>query len=444
MYNQSAGSMYEEIEAERLKKEHHKKVIIRRIIAIALLSLVVVYLVLLFIDTRRFKKGEYPLITIGINTKEYDDGHVTTYYSIGWIFRYYERETIKDAEIAPFYSKIRLDNVLKRVNDPNLPEVEKDFVIPDNPLNQEKIGNVLFFYDGDNLLGNYACLLSESDCEISYSEQLGEESKKEPRVKMSIIDNRYVFITEYKNKDTKAEEKYVYLYDIVAKSFIAQYEGVRYTKVKDEKGYIDSSKYIIKKNGYWGIDQVIKGLVSNFEDYQYKYIKYDEDSSLYIFQKQNDRWAAFNAENKTFTKEISQEIDDLYLVDEKIYMITYEQEYNSKKDYRLFNQDGENVLSKNDIDNLVAYSNYLVYTNDGYLYVINYDGDELIKDIKIYLSSYEVNAKVKQYTVQENNGMLIIKVPQAVSSTHLVDEYYYELPSFKYKDKRTAQETISY
>src|SRR5574344_3076461 len=400
MFNQTAGSMYEEMENARLKKAHHHKIIVRRIIAILILIVIVAYLGLLLNDVKRYHDGLNPLIIVNQTTKEYDDGFVNTYYSLGWVFRYYNRETITESEIAPFWSKIRLDNVLKRVNDPNLPAIETDYEVPDNYNYYEKVSGVLFFYDTDkNLLGTYKCLLSEHDCEISYSAKLSDDPKDYSEItKMGIIDNRYVFITEYKNKDTDAQEKHVYLYDITAKNLIAEYQNVRYSKfLEDQKGYIDSAKYIVEKNNLWGLDQVIKGQVSNFEDYKYSYISYDETSGLYIFKNEDNTWLAFNANNRAYTKSISTQIRTIYVKNDKMYLITYTVDDAMKKNYLLYNQDGENVLTKSGIDDLTAYDTYLTYTNNDNLYLIDYDGKLLISDIKLYfdgdnMSSYHVHS----------------------------------------------------
>ena len=445
MFYGSSGSMYEEIEKNRLAKERKKKILLRRIIAIIILSLIVIYLSLLFIDTRRYKRGLNPLITISIKTKEYDDGYVKTYTSIGWVFRYYERETITDSELVSIFSKIRLDNVLKRNNDPNLPEPENDYEVPSNSTNDEKVDNVLFFYKDDTLLGTYACLLSKEDCEISYSDILEDDATNED-IKMGIIDSRYVFITEYKNKDTEAEEKHVYLYDINAKNYIAEYEGVRYTTISnDQKGYIDSSKYIVKKNGLWGIDQVIKGQVSNYLDYTNYYIKYSSETNLYIVKNNNKKWATYNAQTKEFTEEIPYKIENLYVVNGKTYFITYEKEYSSKKNYKLFNENGENVLNKDAIDNLVAYDTFLVFTNDNVLYIIDYDGNLLISGIPLFIEDWQENAKIKQYKISIKNDILQISVPQSTSTTHLVNEYYYYLADFTLQRQRlNVQETTTY
>ena len=311
MFTESSGSMYEEIENQRKQLLRKRKIMKRRILVIISLGLFVLYLGLLLNDIRRFHKGDKPLITISYKVKEYDDGKVETYTSLGWIFRYYLRETINQNEIAPIWSPIKKDKELNRqVFDENLPEIETNYTVPDNMGKKEKDKGVLFFYDKDeNLLGTYKCALSENDCEISYSGVQDEDKNVRPyNVKMSIFENRYVFITEYKNRYSTAQEKYVFLYDITAKHLIAGYQDVRYaTYDTDDKninhGYVDENRFIVMKNDKWGIDQVEKGRVSHFEEYQYYYINYDEETKLYIFETPKDnwgvnKWVAFDANKK--------------------------------------------------------------------------------------------------------------------------------------------------
>ena len=94
----------------------------KRIIEICLLVLFIGYLVLFLIDYNRSKNSEKPLIVVNTKEKEYDDGKVSEYFSLGWVYREYRRETITDNEIAPFWSKIKYDNELIRENEDNLPE----------------------------------------------------------------------------------------------------------------------------------------------------------------------------------------------------------------------------------------------------------------------------------------------------------------------------------
>ena len=124
-------------------------------------------------------------------------------------------------------------------------------------------------------------------------------------------------------------------------------------------------------------------------------------------------------------------------------MITYE-EVSGKRNYRLYNQEGVNVLAKENIDNLIAYDNYLTYVNDSILHIINYDGEELVDNIKIYLTETQQTSKIKQYTLNNKNNVLIIKVPTNNENTHIVDEYHYDTNTWELIKKINPQETISY
>ena len=96
MYNDSAGAMYEQQERNKNNLFHRRKVFRKRLCVVIFLFILLIYFIILLVDTNRYKNGLKPLITIKEEVKEYDDGTVTTYYSLGWVFREYNRETIKD------------------------------------------------------------------------------------------------------------------------------------------------------------------------------------------------------------------------------------------------------------------------------------------------------------------------------------------------------------
>ena len=448
MFNETSGSMYEELENKRLKKIRRRKIIIKRIITIMILLLIIIYLVLLLIDIRRFRNGENPLIITNTSIKEYDDGTVKSYYSIGWVFRYYDRETIKESEIAPFFSKIKMDNELIRKVDYDLPQVDTNYSVPKNESFNEKVDGVLFFYKNvyDNyaleynyeLLGTYKCILSESDCEITYSNPLDDDYRE---TKMGILHDRYVFITEYKNKDSKAEEKHIYLYDIVAKHLIAEYQDVRFSTTSDANkrksilGYDDSYRIIVKQNNYWGIDVIDKGNTKNFLDYKYRYVGFDQKNLVYILQDEDKKWLAYDTKNDKFTEPKKEKIESLYVKNDKMYIVTFtKEEKTGKKNYILFNQDGENVLTKENIDNLDIYDSFICYINDENLHLIDFDGKELIEPIKLYFTS--LYSSVKPYNVKFIGDLLIISTPKDRNTTHFTDEYHFDKTSYELKNTR--------
>lgn len=452
MFN-SSGSMYEEIEQNRLKKQRKKKILIRRIIAIALLLVLLAYLGILLNDIRRFHKGDLPLITISSNTKEYDDGRVETYYSLGWIFRYYYRETINTQEIAPFWAHIKADSELKRTAyDPNLPEVEKNYKVPSNGNKRDKVDGVLFFYDdNEKLLGTYKCILSERDCEVTnslYVEEYDDKTRK-TNVQMSYIENRYVFITEYKSKNTSVEEKYVYLYDMFAKHLIAQYQDVRYATTMEKEddsqtyGLIDTTRFIAKKDNYWGIDEVTKGQTTNFVNYEYKIINFDEETKLYILLNKQNKWIVYNPNTQVYTSPIDKTIESVHYKNGKAYIVAYEKVGYNKKNYYLYDEDGTNVLYKEDIDNLVAYDDFLIYAKGDTIYIINYDGQEAVESIKLYINLDDAYSnRVKPYSIEIIDKTLVISTPKDQERTHYTDVYYYDIQTLQLiKTRQNVKET---
>ena len=454
MFN-SSGSMYEEIEQNRLKKQRKKKIMTRRIIVIVVLVIFLTYLGILLNDIRRFHKGDLPLIVLKTDIDDnYDDGRVETYTSLGWVFRFYYRETINTTEIAPIWSKIQMKDVLNRTIDVNLPEVEKEYEIPSNINYREKIGSVLYFYnDEQKLLGTYKCLLSESDCEIAQSAYLQEYDKmqRNNNVRMDIINERYVFIAEYKSKGTSVEEKHVYLYDIKAKRLIAEYEDVRYVELltKDRENYketlggIDKTKYVCKKNGKWGIDDVDKGKVTNFIGYEYKLINFDLETRLYIFYTTENKWVIFDPNTKHKTAPIDKTIESVHYKNGKAYVVAYEIVNFDQKNYYLYDEDGNNLLYKENIDNLKAYDDFLVYGKDDYIYIVNYDGKEAADSIKLYINLNEsYNNSVKPYSVEIVGKTLKISTPHDQERTHFVDTYIYDIDTLDLvKTIRNAKET---
>ena len=302
----------------------------------------------------------------------------------------------------------------------------------------------MFFYNGEELLDTYKCLWSDYDCEIASSVIYADDENQYDQVKMGIIDNRYVFIREYRSRYTEVEESTIYLYDIKAKRLIAQYDDVRYSMIGDDnKGYIDSSKYIIKKNDKWGIDQVVKGKVTNYVDYLYDEINYDSDSKRYIFHDSNG-YLVYDAFNNTKTSYIPEAISDIYLVDNEVYMLTKvpnEEEYNSYF-YKVYNSSGTNVFSDDTILYLEIFSNFMVYIKNKEVYIVDFNGQKLNKEvIPIYFEMTDYG--VKPLYISLNGNELKISTPKESSKTHYTDEYYYNIEDFSLIRKREqVKETL--
>ncbi len=398
----------------------------RKIIEIILLILLLVYLILFVVDYFRAQDSTTPLIVLKTKEKEYDDGYVKEYISIGWIYREYRRETITDNEIAPFWSDIKMDDVLIRDNEDNLPEIETDYVIPNNPYKDDQINDVLFFYDENKeLLGTYKCLNSTDECHIAISKTLEYDNDSYQKYPMSIIESRYVFIDDYKNSNTPAEEQITYLLDLKANRIIAAYQSVRYATLKNELGLIDNSKYIVKKNDLWGIDQVIKGKVTNNTPFDYEYIKYEENTNLYLIKK--DKWQTLDANTSTMSAEFDNQITSTY-VSNNTYLIginIYDKN-TSKTSYNLYNLDGSSVINKDNIDYLDVFDDFILYTNNLKLYIIDYTGNDKIEPLTLYFNNYDGKyGSVLSYYLDINIDEIKITIPQRNYKDRKQNEYYY-------------------
>lgn len=403
----------------------------KRIIEICLLVLVIGYLILFLVDYNRSKNSEKPLIVINTKEKEYDDGKVTSYFSLGWVYREYRRETITDNEIAPFWSKIKYDNELIRENEDNLPELE-EYEIPSNPNKIAKFRSILYFYNEDELLGTYKCLNSEEDCEIAHHIGLEYDENPYANNQMNIIDNRYVFIDDYRSKNTPVEEKIVYLLDLKANRLIASYEGIRYNTLENELGNIDNSKYIVKKNGKWGIDQVILGKVTNKIPFEYDYINYDDNTKLYILMKDNE-WFTLNIETNEYSVPFDKPITATYKYDNNYVIgINFTDKNTLKTNYELYNLMGEKIINKDNIDYLDIYDNFIVYANNLELHIISYKGEDLIPSLKLYFNNYSERwNNIKSFYIEEDNDEVKITIPQKNSKERMQNEYFFNTTTWE-------------
>lgn len=440
MWNESSGSMYEQYEKVENAKRHRIIIIIKRTIAVVLIALIIAYLILLLIDYNRANNSKQPLITISSTVKNYDDGMVTTYYSLGYVYRVYNRSIIKDHRLEPFWSEIQADNVIGEVSDPNLPKIITKYDVPENAEKKENVNDVLFFYNSDTLLGTYKCLYT--GCEISYSMVLPDDNEITP-IKMGIIDNDDVFISEYENKGLDNEIKHIYLYSINSKKYLKEYQGIRYCDVSNGVGITDFTKYIAKLNDLWGIDTIVGTRITNYLDFKYDYIKHQIATNYYIL-KNNEGWALLNTSDKTISSKISDKIDVVYNLSGGLYMLNVVTTDNIKYSYRLFDKDGNKTLELTDISYLDVFEKYIIYVSNNIVYVVDFNGKSLIANpIKLYLTYTRSESGIQAFYANEINNNLVISTPKTNTATHYTDEYYYNLDDFSLiKTRLNVKETL--
>lgn len=441
MYDDSAGAMYEQEEYARKEALRRKKLLIRRIVVVSTILVVSLYTIFFLVDQSRFKKGQKPLITFKEVTKTYNDGTVTSRYGLGWVFREYNRESLLDTEMVPFWKRIRQDYDAATTVDSNLPQVVTGYEVPDNPDELEKVDGVIFLYDGGHLLDTYKCILSDTDCEIATSYLYSDEVSGMYDVKMNIVDKRYAFIREYQDKGTENEISYVLLYDIKNKQILAKYEDIHYSKRENGKGIIDSSKYIIKKNGLWGIDQVINGRVSNVLDYRYYGINFYFNSKKYVL-KSDEGYQIYDINANSFSNFITDKIEDIVGSGTNTFYTT-KTVNNDGVFYTLYNANTLESVLDNTASYIELHNGFIAYVRDNKLYLSDFSGNNLLdREIPLYFSNYN-GSGVKAFTVEILGNQLRIATPKTNEQTHYVTEYYFDSVTYSFiRTRENVKETV--
>ena len=441
MYDDSAGAMYEQEEYVRKEALRRKKLLIRRIVVVSTILVVSLYTIFFLVDQSRFKKGQKPLITFKEVTKTYNDGTVTSRYGLGWVFREYNRESLLDTEMVPFWKRIRQDYDAATTVDSNLPQVVTGYEVPDNPDELEKVDGVIFLYDGGHLLDTYKCILSDTDCEIATSYLYSDEVSGMYDVKMSIVDKRYAFIREYQNKGTENETSYVLLYDIKNKQILAKYEDIHYSKRENGKGIIDSSKYIIKKNGLWGIDQVINGRVSNVLDYRYYGINFYFNSKKYVL-KSDEGYQIYDINANSFSNFITDKIEDIVGSGTNTFYTT-KTVNNDGVFYTLYNANTLESVLEGTASYIELHNGFIAYVRDNKLYLSDFSGNNLLdREIPLYFNNYN-GSGVKAFTVEILGNQLRIATPKTNETTHYTTEYYFDSVTYSFiRTRENVKETV--
>ena len=441
MYDDSAGAMYEQEEYARKEALRRKKLLIRRIGVVSTILVVSLYTIFFLVDQSRFKKGQKPLITFKEVTKTYNDGTVTSRYGLGWVFREYNRESLLDTEMVPFWKRIRQDYDAATTVDSNLPQVVTGYEVPDNPDELEKVDGVIFLYDGGHLLDTYKCILSDTYCEIATSYLYSDEVSGMYDVKMSIVDKRYAFIREYQDKGTENETSYVLLYDIKNKQILAKYEDIHYSKRENGKGIIDSSKYIIKKNGLWGIDQVINGRVSNVLDYRYYGINFYFNSKKYVL-KSDEGYQIYDINANSFSNFITDKIEDIVGSGTNTFYTT-KTVNNDGVFYTLYNANTLESVLDNTASYIELHNGFIAYVRDNKLYLSDFSGNNLLdREIPLYFNNYN-GSGVKAFTVEILGNQLRIATPKTNEQTHYVTEYYFDSVTYSFiRTRENVKETV--
>jgi hypothetical protein len=176
----------------------------------------------------------------------------------------------------------------------------------ENPNKEFYYDNKLYFYDNNgDLIGKYECMfkncgyanevIEDDNYGINYYQSTGNYS--------NIIDNRYVFIADYKDEQTM-----VNLYDIKNDTSVSTYKLFKNYSIGIVNNY-----YIVETiTGLYGVIKIDKDSVENVLPFTYEYIALQNDLDLeqnklsadsFIVKKDN-KWYLTDINSAEFTEKM--------------------------------------------------------------------------------------------------------------------------------------------
>ena len=268
----------------------------------------------------------------------------------------------------------------------------------ENPNHAFKYEGKLYFYDGNTLLGTYACQGNVANCDISsssdnYPYSLNEK-KIEKNSRLPVIANRYVFI-----KDLDADKENILFYDLTLKQVLKKYKEIKNYGIGIANNY-----YILKDtDDFYGV-LAINNDFRLLLPFQYNYIgltnkmdsEEDKIASDIFAVLQNGKWTLIDINGATFTEPMQSEI------------FSYNSEYVVLKDNMTNTMqlvDYSNNILFNNFKYIDFYNKYVLFMdnfNNFYLYdmnerarVSNTYSISSIEDVELKLENNEIQIYIK-------------------------------------------------
>lgn len=241
--------------------------------------------------------------------------------------------------------------------------------IIDNPNHDFLYNGKLYFYNNEELLGTYICK-NTMHCDYATPQNVYEfnldEHKEEQLEKLTLIHNRYVFLTD--SVSPSSEDTEIVLFDLETNK-----EMGRYQEVKNYGVGIANDFYLAKNsNGLWGVLQFYDGVnlkipfmydyiaLANQQNYETKQIV----SNQFVVLKDNT-WYLIDENNKKLTDSFIDRIytyNDQYVVTtngSSMQLLTYSSRNRLFGDYKYINfcskylaiVDNNNIFYMFDLEN---------------------------------------------------------------------------------------------
>ncbi len=379
---------------EPIKLSNKKK------IEIAILIIAILWGILFIFNYVRYTHSK-PLLLAIHAVRDYDDGVVEEYISLGYVYRKYERNAIKGEELVPIW--VARKNPEAR---PDLPVVPTDYEIPeDNYSKEDKHRGLLYYYDSKyELVGAYKCINTERDCNKAFG---GYDEyniiNKDPLTRleeqhtMGNIYDKFGFVDDSIEQDKKyGEDGYartIYLYQFLMedRKILAKYADIKDSTYDEdkEKSNGENNRFIVKnmENYKWGLIHIDEdGTITEVLPFEYKSINYDSDTKYYILCK-DDVWYVYDLkENKKVSIDSNDIIYDVWRNDNMTYYIKTgrdrivgSEEFTDYKIYRM--NDGREFLNLERVNQIMERGSFVAYltSQDNILHFIDYAHDEKLK-----------------------------------------------------------------
>ena len=390
MYDNNQNENNDNMYKNPLKMDKKKK------IELAVLIFLIIWGVVFGVNYILYTKSEKPILMLPLKRK-YADGTVTQYLGLGYTYRIYDRVSIKTEEFVPFWKPLQK----AQVQENGLPVLEKGYNVPNNISRLDKYKGLLYFYSKGKLLGTYKCVSTTTGCIKAFSgyDKYNIENA-EPLTRLKeqpVIDSyaeRFGFVDDsYEQSVEYGSNQYVrtiYILDITENKLVARYADIKYDHLDmfDKARIADNGNVIVKdeKTKKWGIINLSKeGKISQVLPFEYESVNFDQDTGYFILMKDN-RWYVYNLEKKT---KISDDFDDvIYDVWENSNMNYYVKTGVKKTvgedsfiNYKIYNIDGEGLLTKDNVSNVYETDKWIMYLDRGdkRLHFIDFSGEEKIK-----------------------------------------------------------------
>ncbi len=395
------------------------------------LIIIMIWLLLFIFNYVRFTQSKSLILAIHVIDDSYEDGYVSEYIGLGYIYRQYQRNAIAREEFVPFW--VGRENPESK---DALPKALKGYEVPENPAAHNKFRGLLYFFDfRKDVLGTYKCLNSNVDCEIATNGIDTYNTKnKDPLTKLekefpiANIHDKYAFVDDsYNQESTYGDPSYtrtIFLYRFLEEDpeIIARFADVK-GSIYDEnlEAYLgDNSKYIV--NSYdknkWGIVNITEnGTIEEILPYEYESITYDEDTKFYILCKEG-KWTIYDLNNnKTVSNEADIPIYDVWRNNNLTYYYKTGKDRtignNSFIDYKIYRIDGKEFLNIDKTIEIIERPNCIIYLtqNESALHFLDYSGEERYKINLAFFELEHTYLNNPAFEIEyEKNGIMVFKV----------------------------------